>query len=78
MFHHGFEWPLDERQAFGRRMENEGWPSDWFVSATQDGDPWIFYLTKAFIAHTFATIATVLEGFGNFIRDELQRNRAKP
>jgi hypothetical protein len=78
MFHHGLEWPAAERQAFAKRITDEGWDTKWFCSATSGGDPWVFYLTDEFITHAFETIERVLEGFSTFIKDELLPSRSKP
>ena len=67
MFHHGFEWPVEERQKFDKRIIADGWPSDWFSRSTSNGEPWAFYMSMAFIAHCLATIDAVLEGFGKFL-----------
>ena len=71
MFHLGFEWPLDERLNFAKRITNEAWPNDWFAKATSDGKPWVFYLSKVFIEHCLATIEKVLDAFSVLVRDEL-------
>lgn len=47
MFHHGFEWPMDERHNFAKCKED--WPDDWFSVSTSDGKPWIFYMSDTFI-----------------------------
>lgn len=71
MFHHGFEWPVEERERFAKRIESEGWPTDWFSIASTDGKPWIFSLSDKFIRHCNKTIEEVLQAIGGFIRDEL-------
>jgi len=65
-FHNGFEWPIKERQSFKRRIEEE-WRSDWFIVATSAEDPWIFYMSEAFIEHVLSSIERVLEIFGQFV-----------
>jgi hypothetical protein len=69
MFHGGFEWSNDERQRFHRQIKDEHWPQDWFTMATQDGEPWIFYLTDTFIDHCLVTVDGFLCGLGAFARD---------
>jgi hypothetical protein len=71
MFHHGFEWTVEERKNFAKRIKNEGWPTDWFSVATSDGKPWIFSLSDKFIRHCNKTIEEVLQAIGGFVRDEL-------
>jgi hypothetical protein len=38
MFHHGFEWPLEERRKFAARASKE-WPTEWFSWAQNGGGP---------------------------------------
>lgn len=71
MFHHGFEWPAEERERFAKRIEREEWPADWFSVATTDGKPWIFSLSDEFIRHCKKTVENVLQAIGGFVRDEL-------
>jgi hypothetical protein len=71
MFHHGFEWPVDERDRFAKRIANEGWPADWFAVATTDGKPWMFSLSDKFIRHCVKSTEQVLQAIGSFVRDEL-------
>jgi hypothetical protein len=68
MFHHGFEWPLVERERFQRRIQTAKWPSDWFTTATTGDSPWIFYLSDSFIQHCLTTVYSVLSGVGIFAR----------
>jgi hypothetical protein len=75
MFHNGFEWPLDERVKFGKRIRCEGWPNDWFSTATSGDEPWIFYLSEQYIEHCLEMIEQVLDAIGGFIRDDLIRER---
>jgi len=69
MFHHGFEWPIEERQKFPKRIIDEGWPSEWFSKSTSDGKPWIFYMSQGFIDHCLTAVDEALEGFGKYLRD---------
>jgi len=71
MFHHGFEWPVEERERFAKRIQNEGWPSAWFSVATHNDKPWVFSMSDNFIQHCDKTIELVLNAIGCFIRDEL-------
>ena len=71
MFHFGFEWPEPERQSFARRVLDEGWPPEWFGRATTGGEPWVFYLSRAFVDHCLETIDTVIVGLGAFVRRTL-------
>jgi hypothetical protein len=71
MFHHGFEWPVEERQRFAKRVADGHWPADWFLLATTDNEPWIFCLTDKFIEHCLTTIHQTLDATGLFVRDVL-------
>jgi hypothetical protein len=71
MFHNGFEWPLAERTKFAKRVADGAWPADWFRSATTNGEPWVFYLTDAYITHCLTVIEAVLRGFGAFVRERV-------
>ncbi len=70
MFHLGFEWPMEARERFAKRITDEGWPSDWFSVATSDNKPWIFYMSDKFIEHCLTTIDRVLDAIGTFVRDK--------
>jgi hypothetical protein len=48
MFHNGFEWPQARCAQFAARIDKSGW-QDWFSTFTRGGEPWIFYMTEAFI-----------------------------
>lgn len=67
MFHRGFEWPVDERLHFWDRIKKEKWPSTWLEAATTNGQPWVVYLSKAFIWHCIETIEKVIVSFGEFV-----------
>jgi hypothetical protein len=73
MFHHGFEWPMTERAAFAETMRKQRWPADWFLGGTSDREPWIFYLSPAFIDRCLQLADGVLAAFGNFIRDHMEK-----
>ena len=73
MFHHGFEWPLGERQSFERTIQQKKWPQSWFAKSMSGGDPWIVYLSSNFIEHCLTTIDQVLEGVGSYLE---QHDRA--
>lgn len=68
MFHHGFEWPLVERQKFAKRIINSGWPSDWFEKASSGDEPWVFYMSETFINHVLKMINNVIEGIGKYCK----------
>ena len=67
MFHGGFEWPKKECAKFAKRIEQESW-QPWFSFATHGDDPWIFYMTGAFISHCFDLVHPFLDAFGAYCR----------
>jgi hypothetical protein len=75
MFHWGFEWPPEERDAFAKYIATEKWPSDWFATATTDGKPWIFYLTDVFVDCCIERIGQVVNSFGAYVEAELKAER---
>jgi hypothetical protein len=75
MFHHGFEWPVEERERFAKRIHNEGWSKEWFSVATNNDNPWIFFMSDNFILHCDKTIELILDAIGCFVRDELLGKR---
>jgi hypothetical protein len=78
MFHCGFEWTPDERVRFQKRLDTAGWPRDWFAKATSGGEPWIFYLTEAFVRHCMERIEQVIVGIGAFCKVVLMPAPRKP
>ena len=71
MFHHGFEWPPEERAAFQKRIDESKWPSTWFERATVNREPWIFYMSDVFIEHGLNTADEVLMAFAEFVCDHM-------
>ena len=71
MFHCGFEWPLEERHRFNKRLNESGWPSDWFSKATSGGEPWIFYMSSVFIEHCLVRAEQIITGIGGFCNNRL-------
>ena len=70
MFHNGFEWPMEERAKFEKRIVEKGWPNDWFSKSTTGSDPWIFYMSANFIEHCLEIIDQILAGVGAYIRHQ--------
>ena len=60
MFHCGFEWPVDERTSFQKRIVASGWPLQWFAQAEIGGEPWVYYMTQEFIDHCLKTMNRVM------------------
>ncbi len=69
MFHEGFEWKSARRTMFAKAAA--AWPAVWFSQATNGGDPWVFYMTDAFVDHVLATVEQTLEGIGRYMRPRL-------
>ncbi|WP_162930198.1 hypothetical protein [Pseudophaeobacter sp. EL27] len=69
MFHNGFEWPVETRKKFQKRIDNKHWPKEWFEKSTKDDEPWIFYMSEEFIQHCLSMIDHVLVGAGEFFED---------
>ncbi len=67
MFHGGFEWPKNECEKFTKRIEQEQWQA-WFSFATHGDEPWIIYMTEAFINHCFDLVHKLLDAFGAFCK----------
>jgi hypothetical protein len=70
MFHHGFEWPMKEREEFERRIAQE-WPPEWFEKSESDHKPWIFYMSRAFVDHCLQMIDHTIRAFGRLARQSL-------
>ena len=68
MFHHGLEWPMQQRLAFQRQIE--AWPTHWFEKSESDHKPWIFYLSQSFLDEFMALINPTLDGMGAFIEEK--------
>jgi hypothetical protein len=71
-FHLGFEWPVEERAAFQKRIADEGW-DDWFRTSTTDEKPWIFYMAPPFVDHCLDFTGQLLDGLGRFVFDMHRR-----
>ncbi len=82
MFHHGFEWPLEERVSFEKSIREKRWPPEWITKWTTESpssdEPWIFLLSGDFIQHCLVTIDQVLEGVGAFLTQRKETETAKP
>ena len=69
MFHCGFEWPMEERQRFCKRLSE--WPEDWFSMATLGGEPWVFYMSPTLVAHCLDGTEKIIGGIGRFCKERL-------
>ena len=66
MFHNGFEWPREKCSEFETDIVNSPWPPDWFQKAMIDDDPWMFYMSPAFVEHCIQTMELIAKGINNF------------
>lgn len=61
-FHNGFEWPVTKRKEFVRRCHESGW-SDNFTWARTDREPWIAYLSPAFMERCIENCKSLIDAF---------------
>lgn len=65
MFHSGFEWPIEDRKEFRKRIDKNKW-GDYFSAATMNGAPWIYYLNDTFIFKCLEQIEIILRAIKAF------------
>lgn len=68
-FHCGFEWPIEERDKFQKRIIDEIWPKEWIKYSLINSKPWIFYLTDEFIAKSIEIIVNTLIGISKYVEE---------
>ncbi len=73
MFHEGFEWPLKECAKFTKRIQDENW-KNWFSFASHGDDPFIVYMTEAFINHCLDIVHKLLDAFGAYCKAHISIN----
>lgn len=66
MFHGGFEWSSEKLKKFESLLDEGRWPPDWFSKATSGDEPWMFYMTSAFVDHCLNMAERVIEGIEQF------------
>lgn len=66
MFHFGFEWPVEGRRDFEKRLCASGWPAEWFSNSTSNNELWIYYMSSVFIDHCLAVTGEIITGIGHF------------
>ena len=69
MLHNGFEWPAKKVQDFTMRIASRGWPDDWFSGTGRGKDPWLYYMTPKFCAHSVALIDGIIDGTGRYLKE---------
>jgi len=70
MFHGGFEWSSKRLKEFERLLKKNRWPLEWFSWATSDDEPWMFYMTPAFVEHCLEMFEKVIKGIEQFCREK--------
>jgi len=70
IFHHGLEWPLEERVKFLKTASSKGWTEDWFAQSTSIGEPWIIYLSDVFIRICLVIFEESRVAVGAFVRPD--------
>lgn len=70
MFHGGFEWSSRDLKKFEGLLEKGEWSSGWFSRATSNDEPWMFYMTPAFVGHCIETAERIVEGIEQFGLDK--------
>ena len=70
--HGGYEWLKERRAKFKRLVESQKW-TDWFAWAEAGGNPWIAYLTDAFVDECFAMAPAALDVFEQHRLDQLDK-----
>lgn len=68
IFHNGFEWPVEARGKFKKLVDTRGWGA-WFQSSLTNHEPWIFYMSPAFIDRCLALVDQTLDAAGRLVRD---------
>lgn len=66
MFHGGFEWSSKRLKKFERLLDENGWTPEWFSMATSDDEPWMFYMTSAFVDHCLEMAEKLIKGIEQF------------
>lgn len=67
MLHDGFEWPLERREKFSKRVM--AWDPMWFMSALSNHKPWVWYATEMFFSRVLDFIDEVMDAAGAHVRE---------
>ena len=65
ILHNGLEWPVEHRQKFANLVGK--WPKGWFAKAESNHQPWVWYMSDAFIQRVLNFIDEVLDAAGQHI-----------
>ena len=72
MFHCGFEWPVEERKRFEKKLRNSDWPREWFANSTSNNEPWVYYMSSIFVDHCLAVTGGIITGIGHFCFERVE------
>lgn len=67
MFHGGFEWSLDRRQAFQETIDTKKW-DEFFTCSTSNGSRWIFYVAADAINRMPGMVEIMLDSLAAFAK----------
>jgi hypothetical protein len=70
MFHNGFEWPVERRDAFAKQIKNQGLPDAWFRSSFRNHQPWIYYMSTVYVDRCLALVGEVLTAVGRMTKPQ--------
>ena len=62
VLHNGFEWSPEKYLDFEKEWQKHHWPSDWFLKVTVGDDPWMCYMSPAFVKHCIQTMEQTAGG----------------
>lgn len=66
ILHNGLEWPVERRKKFANQVNK--WPKGWFEKSESNNEPWVWYMSNAFIQRVLRFIDEVLDAAGQHIR----------
>jgi hypothetical protein len=70
MFHNGFEWPVERRDAFAKQIKSQGLPDAWFRSSFRNHEPWIYYMSTVYVDRCLALVGEVLTAVGRVTKPQ--------
>ena len=70
MFHCGFEWPKPEIESFDKVRKT--WGDGWFEHSSFGGDPWMFYMSRAFVSHCVEAVDRIITGLDDFLNEKAE------
>lgn len=76
MFHNGFEWPIERRDAFAKTIQNQNLAEAWFSKATRNDEPWIYYMSPEFVSRCLTLVDEILTAVGRLTWPEPPKGTA--